>query len=133
MYSVALLMALATSGESANGAAAQDNKLKPGALLSAEEHRWLKNMLAAEKDPAERAKIEDEFKKDSRVGRKATYDVFKRMKGGKGEISSEPKMKEAKSEIGGERATIVVTLPASARLTIDGNATRSTSSTRTFV
>lgn len=107
-----------TSGDREGTATAEDDRLKPGSPLTAEERRWLKEMLDAEKDAAERQKIEDEFTKDSRVGRKATYEVFK-------------KMKESKDEVG-TKATIVVVVPADARVTIDGMSTMSTSNLRWF-
>jgi len=44
-----------------------------------------------------------------------------------------PKEKGKQEEVSIAPATIVVSLPADARLTVDGNATRSTSDRRTFV
>lgn len=106
------------STESRDIATAEDDRLTLGTPLSSEEQAQLKEMLDAEKDAAERKKIEEEFKQDSRVGRKATYEVFKKMKTNREEVKS--------------TATIVVTLPAQAKLTIDGNATTSRSSLRQF-
>jgi len=99
-----------------------DDKLKPGTALSAEETKWLKEMTDAEKDAGEKKKIEDDFKKDSHVGRKATYEVFKKMKtGGDQQVSDRP-----------APATVIVKIHPSARLTVDGSPTRSTSAVRTF-
>jgi uncharacterized protein (TIGR03000 family) len=99
-------------------ATAEEDNLKPGTALSATEQVQLKEMLDAEKDPTEKRKIEEEFKKDSRVGRKATYEVFKKMKTNKDEVST--------------TATIVVAVPTAAKVTIDGAPTVSTSNVRYF-
>jgi len=112
-----------TGKDKDSAATTEDDKLKPGSTVSAEEQKWLKEMLAAEKDASEKRKLEDDFKKDSRVGRKATYEVFKKQKSGNKD--------EARAF--STSATIVVTLPAAARLTIDGDVTTSTSNVRTFV
>jgi uncharacterized protein (TIGR03000 family) len=107
-----------TGSSNKDVATAEDDKLKPGTPLSAEEQTQLKEMLDAEKDPTEKKKIEEEFKKDSRVGRKATYEVFKKMKTGKDEVSA--------------TATIIVAVPSDAKVKIDGMQTASTSSIRYF-
>jgi uncharacterized protein (TIGR03000 family) len=99
-------------------ATAEEDNLKPGTALSATEQTQLKEMLDAEKDPAEKKKIEDEFKKDSRVGRKATYEVFKKMKTNRDEVST--------------TATIIVAVPIAAKVTIDGAPTAATSNVRYF-
>jgi uncharacterized protein (TIGR03000 family) len=44
-----------------------------------------------------------------------------------------PKDKKGTEEVSNAPATLVVSLPADARLTVDGNATRATSARRTFV
>jgi uncharacterized protein (TIGR03000 family) len=74
-----------------------------------------------EKDAKEKKKIEDEFKKANRVERKATYEVWRKMKSGGDEVQLTP-----------APAMLVVNLPADARLTVDGESTRSTSTRRTF-
>jgi uncharacterized protein (TIGR03000 family) len=109
------------SGKGVTGGAAEDTKLKPGTTLSADETKWLKEMMDAEKDPAEKKKIEDDFKKDSHVGRKATYEVYKKMKSGDDSQVSQTTV-----------AMVIVKVPADARVTVDGQATYSTSTVRTF-
>jgi uncharacterized protein (TIGR03000 family) len=90
------------------------------APLTAEEQGWLKQMMAAEKDAAKRKKLEAEFKKDSHVGRKARYNAFKKA----GEDEDEVSLMNS--------AHVVVTVPAGARLTVDGQLTGLTSTVRTF-
>jgi uncharacterized protein (TIGR03000 family) len=107
------------TGGTTGGTAGKDDSLTAGTALSADEDKWLKEMMADEKDPKERKKLEDDFKKANRVERKATYEVWKKMKSG-GEVSAAP-------------ATLVVSVPANAKVSIDGEATRSTAATRTFV
>jgi len=67
-----------TGGQSGSG----DEGSRKGTPLTAEEQRWLDEMLDAEKDPAKRREIEEEFKADAHMGRIATYKVFKRTKSG---------------------------------------------------
>jgi uncharacterized protein (TIGR03000 family) len=109
-----------TIGSSDSVTATEDDSQRPGTPVSTEEQRWLTEMLEAEKNAAEKRKLQEEFKKDSRAGRKATYDAFKKMKNNTDGASA-------------SAATIVVTLPASASLKIDGAGTTSTSTVRTFV
>jgi len=59
-----------------------DEASRKGTQLTAEEQRWLDEMLDHEKDPAKRREIEEEYKADSHMGRIATYKVFTRTKGG---------------------------------------------------
>jgi uncharacterized protein (TIGR03000 family) len=97
-------------------AVAEGDDMRPGTPLSAGEQTMLREMMDAEKNPAERTKIEEEFKKDSRAGRRATYEVFKKGQTNKDEAT----------------AMIIVTVPQSATVKIDGEPTLSTSTVRRF-
>lgn len=103
-------------GSGTDVAIAEGDDMRPGTPLSASEQTMLKEMMDAEKTPAEKAKIEEEFKKDSRAGRRATYEVFK-----KGQANKE-----------GTTAMIIVTVPEAATVKIDGENTLSTSTVRRF-
>jgi hypothetical protein len=52
-----------------------------GTPLTAEEARWLKEMVDAEKDPAKRQEINDEFREESSLGRAAIYKLFRKDSG----------------------------------------------------
>jgi len=90
---------------------------------SAEEMKWLQEILKDAKDDAERKEIEDAWKDLDHEGRRKFYDKIKGAgKDGAGGAFLTP-----------APATIVVTLPAEAKLTIDDAATASTSSPRVFM
>jgi uncharacterized protein (TIGR03000 family) len=113
--------ATGATGGGAGMTGGRNDDLTPGTELNAEEKKWLKEMVDDEKDPKEKKKIEDDFKKANRVERKATYDVWKKMKSGGDEAQLTP-----------APAMLIVRLPAEARLTVDGEATTSTSARRVF-
>ena len=116
VYGVSIL-GLRRSSRSLWGPVA-NRRVTPGDLLYAQGHS--QNLLRL----AEKEKLDKDFKADSRVGRKATYEVFRKMK---------DKGKDGEASLRAAPATLVVSLPANARLTVDGVQTRSTSGLRTFV
>ncbi len=64
--------------------------------LSAAETKWLREMLDAEKDAAERRALEAEFKAESHIARHAMYQLFRKMQEGSG--GKKPRPPEAKKE-----------------------------------
>jgi uncharacterized protein (TIGR03000 family) len=81
-------------------------------------------MLDAYKDdPEQQKKIKGAFEEADAAGRKAIYEEFK-----KASKTSVSKLFYRAPR----RATILVSVPASSRLTVDGAATQATSSVRTF-
>jgi len=115
------------------------NKGKPGATdevkTTAEEKKWLHELIEA--NPDKKADLE-KFWNDPRTShkeRKETYDAQKGDK--KDDNKPEDKKSDKKDKKPGETlvpapATIIVSLPANATLTIDDAATTSTDSTRVF-
>jgi uncharacterized protein (TIGR03000 family) len=95
---------------------AESDELKPGTTLSTTEETMLKEMMDAEKSETEKKKLEEEFRKDTRAGRKATYEVYKKNKSSRDDST----------------AMIIVTVPANATVKIDGQSTTSTSTIRRF-
>jgi uncharacterized protein (TIGR03000 family) len=60
-----------------SGVGSGDETSRKGTPLTAEEQRWLDEMLDHEKDPAKRREIEAEFNADSRMGRVVSYKLFR--------------------------------------------------------
>ena len=79
-------------------------------------------MMDAKKDPKDKDELKKSFEEGSHATRKADYNQFKKDKGGKEQVSLEP-----------APAILVVSLPAKARLTIDGTRTSSKSALRSFI
>jgi uncharacterized protein (TIGR03000 family) len=96
-------------------------------MLTPDEDKWLKEMLGAEKDEKKREELRKAFLGADAAGRKKMYDDFK-----KGEDKGDAGGAQVSTTNG--QATIVVSLPASASLSFNGQSVgASTSTKRTFV
>jgi uncharacterized protein (TIGR03000 family) len=68
--------------EAKGGKTIEDEDSKKATTLSADEMKWLVEMLEAEKDAAKKKEIEEEFKGESHLGRAAMYKLYKKDKAG---------------------------------------------------